>query len=1152
MKNRVLAMLLVLTMLLGMIPLAASAAETAPTIASSNLVLNSVLSLNITADLAGENVSNCAVHVTIGDDTNAQELTNPVPKAGQYVYTAKLLAHRLHEDVTIQLMKGNETLAEQTWTLTGYIAGLKALKPDDAALHTLLDALSNYGTYAGYYAHETADAQPIEAVTAVTAEQLNDHAFKITTANKELKAAAFLYLDEACDLGIKFDAAAMEGKTLYVDGTQRGTADAGNGQVVCNITDLLPQDWDEMHTVVVKEGETVVYEMSYSVLSYVRQNLRRAEEAKLHLNGLLASMYLYNQAANAYIPVEENVEYVKLADSFLTLTSTSTSVDGLPANAGIANIYTGGWTSTHVVEGIELEKYSELMFYTKTNSADKYFELYDANGEQLFATNSSEWVKVQLVLEGNVWTLYTDGTWRLSNLTGETLADLLPSVVLGGAANPGDAYVTDLLAVKNPNYVDPYALVIDNILPVAGEAADNIPEDYENSNKLNIGWTANGVAFAEQDLAPYKAIKFAIQSVAWHGVNLNGTTIAQHSGNAWVEYLFEKNGDSWSFTFNGEQKDPVTLSDLSDLIFQTGGDNTYYVTELRAMADPDYVPPAPPAYITLPGNPFTKEGEATTEESLEGFETVTKLSTSWQKYDFHSVDLAPYSQVEFAVKSSGYYGVMPDANTVIHETNNGGNWLIIKLVKNGTSWDVYYGDTLEQTVTLASNNISDLDFRFGDNTYYVTNLRVLADPNYVPEVYVTAADSIFDIAGTASAETIEGYETITAHTTTWNKYSFKSFDLTPYTKVKFAVKSDAYFGLMVNDTVINESTGTIEIALIKNGEVWELFYNGAKQQNVSLPTNNLTDLNFRFGGNTYHVSELKAVADPNYVAPKVGIIEMDPFTLYGTLTTDESIEGYSFVTALSTSWNKYNFVPVDLSNYTEIWFSVKSKGYYGVMNGGSVINETNGGGKWQEIKLVKNGGNWDIYYGGTLQQSVTLPNNNLSDLNFRFGDNTYYVTELMGLENPENPYVSAYTQIAANFLNNTPTATTAEGLTSRDVSVINITNCEWASPGVIEGINLADYTELKFWYKVSNTNKWFEMYDANGSAFYQGHATDWTEMKFQLESNGTWTLLVNGTGKKWGLTGDTLKDMIVTLTLGGSEPADVYVTDLIGIAVPKS
>ncbi len=1146
MKKRLLATLLVLVMLLGMIPVIAGAESATPQITGTQLVLDSILSLNITADLADESTADYAVYVTIGDDTAAQVLSSD-----NGTYTAKLLAHRMHESVKVELVKSGEVKDTKTWTLANYLAYIRENNGDNGELIALVNALSDYGSYAAYYADNSKGDPAVEAVTAVTAEKLGNYKLDIQTANTALKATANLYLDEACDLTFKFDAAAMEGKTLYINGEQKDTVDMGNGKVGYSILEILPQDYDILHNVTVKDGDSVVYELNYGVLSYVLQNLKRTEELKTGLNGLLASMYLYNVAADAFLAAQNKGEYVKLADSFLVLAPTSASAEGLPANASISNTYTCGWTSTNIAEGIELEKYSELMFYVKTSDENKWFELYDAGSEQLFATNSSQWVKVELILEGEVWTMYVDGQWRLSNLSGATLAELLPSVVLGGSVN-ADVYITDLMAIKNPNYVDPYALIIANILPVAGEAADNVAQDYENSTKLNIGWTANGVAFAEQDLAPYKALKFVIQSTAWHGVSLGGTTIAQHSGNMWVEYLFVKNGDTWSFTFNGEQQAAVTMSDLSDLTFLTGGSDIYYVSELRAMADPDYVPPAPPAYITLPGNPFTKDGEVTTEESLEGFETVTKLTTSWNKYDFRSVDIAPYSQVEFAVKSSGWYGLMPDASTVINETNGGGNWLTIKLVKNGDAWDVYYGDNLEQTVTLASNNIADLNFRFGDNTYYVTNLRAIADPNYVPMVYVTVADSIFDISGTASTETIDGYETITALTTSWNRYNFKDFDLTPYIRVKFAVKSSGWYGLMPDaNTVINESTGTIEIELIKNGDVWAVYYNGTYQQDVTLPGNNLTDLYFRFGGNTYHVSELKAVCDPNYVAPKVGIIEMDPFTLYGTAAPEESVDGYSFVTALTTSWNKYNFVSVDLTNYTEVWFSVKSAGYYGVMNGDSVINETNGGGNWLEIKLVKNGANWDVYYGGALQQSVTLANNNLTDLNFRFGSNTYYVTELMGLESTENPYVSTYVQVAPNFINSTPTSTTAEGLTSRDVSVINITNCGWASPGVVDGINMADYTELKFWYKVSDSGKWFEMFNSDG-AFYQGNATAWTEMKFVLESNGTWTFYADGEGKKWGLTGETLKDMIVTLTLGGSETADVYVTDLIGIAVPKS
>ncbi len=1419
MKKRLLAALLAAVMLFGMVPVLAGA-ESAPQITGANLTLDSILSLNITTDLAGENAADYAVHVTVGDDTAAQVLTSE-----DGTYTAKLLAHRMHESVKLELVKATEVKDTKTWTLDGYSTTVKQDYFDEAEMLGLVDALANYGQYADYYADETLDGLVIDAVAAVKAEDLDAYKLRLDTNNASLKATASLYLDEACDLNFKFDAAAMEGKTLYIDGQQQEVSDLGDGRVGYTVGGILPQDYDIMHSVVVKEGEAAVYELSYGVLSYVRQNLQLATELKADLNGLLASMYLYNGTADAYLIAVENAPYEQVAQSLLTLLPTDTTTDALPGGASIANIHSCDWTATAIAEGIELAKYSKLKFYVKTTDSEKYFELCDADGSQTWATSSANWVQVELkyekVTEDNVaWTLYIDGTWTKGGLNGTTLADIFPKVQLGGTAT-ADVYVTDLLgipvadaadpyeviadnlltvtghaagnapegfehsnklnitwtaegvpfaeqklerykevkfairsiayhavklggtelnahsggawiqyrfvkngeswdlyvngekkdsvalsdlsdltfmvgdgnvyyvsevraladpdyvdpfasiyanpftkdgeaatenipegyesvttlstswnqysfksldlapysqvkfavksdgyygmmpdasnvinetnnggewleiklvkndtvwdlyygeefqqsltlvnnnmtdlsfrfgdnsyhvtdlrAMADPNYVDPYALITNKVLGT-GEAADNVPDGFVYSNKLNIGWTGDGVAFASQDLAPYMAVKFAIQSVAWHGIGLNGTAVNDHSGNAWIEYLLVKNGESWDFYANGELKTSAALSNLAELTFLTGENDTYYVSELRGIADPDYVPPAEPVYVEISDNPFALTGEETAEESLEGYTTVTTLSTSWNKYSFNSLDLTPYSQVKFAVKSAGYYGMMPDASNVINETNNGGEWLEIKLVKNGDSWNLYYGDTLQQSLTLASNNIADLSFRFGDNTYYVTNIKGIADPDYTPPVYITVSDSIFDIAGTASTETIDGYETITALSISWNTYNFKDFDLTPYSKVKFAVKSSGWYGVMYGGAVINESSGTVEIELIKNGTVWEIYYNGAKQQEVTLANNNLTDLNFLFGSDTYYVSELRAMVDPNYVEPKVGIIEMDPFTLYGTAASDESIEGYSFVTSLTTSWNKYNFIPVDLTNYTEVWFAVKSAGYYGVMpDADNVINETDNSGKWMEIKLARNGAGWDVYYDGTLQRSVTLPNNNLSDLYFRFGSNTYYVTELMGKEDTANPYVSTYVQVTENLINNTPTSTGTENLPSRDVSVINITYGGWSSPGIVSGIKLGDYTELKFWYKVSDTGKWFEMYE-DGTAFYLGNATEWTEVKFVPETNGTWTLYENGTGKKWGLTGTTLNDIITTLTLGGSVEADVYVTDMIGIA----
>ncbi len=302
MKRRLLATLLVLTMLLGMVPVMASADST-PQIVSTSLVLNSILSLNIKTGLTDGSASAYEVYVTVGEDTEPQVLTSE-----DGTFTAKLLAHRMHEEVKIALVSGGYEMDTATWTLSDYISGLKEQYPDDTKLIALVDALASYGSYAAYYADPTGTAPAIESVEGVVQSDLDAYAHTVTVKNGTgLNPMTSLYLDEACDLRVKFNASAWQENILYIDGEAVEVTEADD-KVVYELTQLLPQDWGKSYSIAVSDGESTVFECSYSVLSYARTELGKAAEAQTGLNGLLRAMYLYSEAAAAYAqPTEFDV-----------------------------------------------------------------------------------------------------------------------------------------------------------------------------------------------------------------------------------------------------------------------------------------------------------------------------------------------------------------------------------------------------------------------------------------------------------------------------------------------------------------------------------------------------------------------------------------------------------------------------------------------------------------------------------------------------------------------------------------------------------------------------------------------------------------------------------------------------------------------------
>ncbi len=309
-KKRILSLLLVLAMTVGMFPVVASAETTTdgPAIQSVQLVLNSVLGIKLKVALPDNDPANYTVKVQIGDSAVQNLPGSADNKEGSlYLYTARMMAHQMTDDIKISMVKGSETvIPETTWHVkSGYVDQLANKGAPEAA--KLAGSMWNYGQYAAAYREaEISNAYTDPAVDAVMNAPMVDASHKLTvTQSGSVGASALLYLDEACDIVFKFSAAALEGKTLWVDDTQVETTDAGDGKVQYRIPDILPQDYATKHNVQVKAGDTVAFAMEYSVLSYIYQRQNKTYTGgKPHkdvwVDNLLASMNLYGQDAQSY------------------------------------------------------------------------------------------------------------------------------------------------------------------------------------------------------------------------------------------------------------------------------------------------------------------------------------------------------------------------------------------------------------------------------------------------------------------------------------------------------------------------------------------------------------------------------------------------------------------------------------------------------------------------------------------------------------------------------------------------------------------------------------------------------------------------------------------------------------------------------------
>ncbi len=333
-KKRVLSLLLVLAMMLSMIPVIASAETETPEIKSAQLVLNSVLSLNITVDLKGNDPAEYTMDVTIGESA-----TQSITSTGN-VYTAKVMAHQMLDTIQISLKQGDAVVASvQNWTIKTYVDAINDDVTVSDEVKTLATAMYQYGQYAAYYKNGGEDPA-IDTVTNTTVDKANKLELRKTSAG--LGAVAYLYLDEACDLGFKFNAAAMEGLTLYVDYNAVEATAVSDTQVGYKIPEILPQNYDVKHTIQVKSGEELVFDLSYSVLSYVYTWQNKSSSQYASLIGLLKSMQVYGTAAEDYLASQsasEAIDYALLYNFEMLNCFNSTSASNSTAwNAKVAQL----------------------------------------------------------------------------------------------------------------------------------------------------------------------------------------------------------------------------------------------------------------------------------------------------------------------------------------------------------------------------------------------------------------------------------------------------------------------------------------------------------------------------------------------------------------------------------------------------------------------------------------------------------------------------------------------------------------------------------------------------------------------------------------------------------------------------------------------
>ena len=287
MKRKITSVLLLLAMLVSLVAVlpVASAAEGEAKLAGTDVMLTDGILLNFYVE-ADESLG----------------IDNATLSDGYYVVTEELAAKEMGDSVTAQFKNGDTVVAEYTFSVKEYAAGILAGEKYDAETKALVSAMLNYGAAAQKYFKYEADklvGTPVTDTSALLAAEVADVE---VTDEAGIFAGASLVLDGTMKLRFYFLGNDLD---VTIDGNAAPVVNVGAKACYADMA-ITPDNVDKVYEV--KSGDTTV---KYSALNYLKN---KAEDAEL--SEIVASIYAYSTAADRYVLVQncthDDVPYIQL------------------------------------------------------------------------------------------------------------------------------------------------------------------------------------------------------------------------------------------------------------------------------------------------------------------------------------------------------------------------------------------------------------------------------------------------------------------------------------------------------------------------------------------------------------------------------------------------------------------------------------------------------------------------------------------------------------------------------------------------------------------------------------------------------------------------------------------------------------------------
>ena len=239
---------------------------------------------------------------------------------GRYVFTQRVAAKEMTEQITLRLYAGDGTQAELTTAAGNPVAEnaanysvakyVRSVTSDEG--RALAEKLAGFGAYSmAYFGYDpvnedTANAAAIEKqdVSGVALNQLKYNKAVLSGSVEGLTVSGVsLTLDAATTINVSFKPAAGHSIDEYsfIVGSKRVVPVLADGKYYVYIPNIAAKDLDADYRITV-ETEEELLTLTASALSYAYSVLKNyaSNESKAALCDMVRALYLYNVAADEY------------------------------------------------------------------------------------------------------------------------------------------------------------------------------------------------------------------------------------------------------------------------------------------------------------------------------------------------------------------------------------------------------------------------------------------------------------------------------------------------------------------------------------------------------------------------------------------------------------------------------------------------------------------------------------------------------------------------------------------------------------------------------------------------------------------------------------------------------------------------------------